>query len=60
MTRPHDAAVYEFCLALFTELGAAGVEHVVVSPGYRSAPLAIGAHRAGLGLTVQIDERVGG
>lgn len=45
----------------WAELAACGVTDVVVSPGSRSAPLAITARsRGGLRVTVQLDERVGG
>ena len=56
----HASAMYGFCGAFFSELRAAGVEKVVISPGARSAPLTITADRAGLDLFVQIDERSGG
>lgn len=47
-TQPFDPEsernpAYLFCGALFDELARAGVEHVVVAPGSRSAPLAVAA-----------------
>ncbi|HKK52293.1 MAG TPA: 2-succinyl-5-enolpyruvyl-6-hydroxy-3-cyclohexene-1-carboxylic-acid synthase, partial [Myxococcota bacterium] len=54
-------AVYRFVDAFFDSLCAAGVEHVVVSPGSRSTPLALGAERTpGLRTWVQLDERSAG
>ena len=45
----------------WAELAACGVTDVVVSPGSRSAPLAVSArNQEGLQVTVQLDERVGG
>ena len=44
--------------AFFEELAAQGVTDVLVSPGSRSAPLAITAHRtAGLNVSIHLDER---
>ena len=42
------------------ELDAAGVTHVVLCPGSRSAPLAYALDAAGVRLLVRIDERVAG
>lgn len=51
-------AVYDFVETFFDALCAAGVEHVVISPGSRSTPLAIGASRtAGLRSWISLDER---
>jgi len=45
----------------WAELAACGVADVVVSPGSRSTPLAVGArNQEGLRITVQLDERVAG
>ena len=45
----------------WAELAACGVTDVVVSPGSRSAPLAVSArNQEGLRVTVQLDERVAG
>ncbi len=55
----HSTAMYEFCGAFFAELKAAGVTDVVLSPGHRSAPLAVSADRASLRIAVQLDERSG-
>ncbi len=56
----HTEALYAFFDAFFVQLRAAGVHRAVISPGYRSAPLAVSADRAGLEITVQIDERSAG
>ena len=56
----HTARMYAFCGSFFSELKAAGVEHAVVSPGARSAPLVVSADRAGVRIWIQIDERSGG
>jgi len=51
-------AVYAFVEQFFAALASAGMEHVVVSPGSRSTPLAIAAGRTtGLRTWVQLDER---
>ncbi len=48
-------------MRFWAELVACGVTDVVVSPGSRSTPLAVAArNQAGLRITVQMDERVGG
>jgi 2-succinyl-5-enolpyruvyl-6-hydroxy-3-cyclohexene-1-carboxylate synthase len=46
--------------ALVAELVSAGVQHVVLCPGSRSAPLAYAVHDAELQLHVRHDERVAG
>ncbi|MCR9094082.1 MAG: 2-succinyl-5-enolpyruvyl-6-hydroxy-3-cyclohexene-1-carboxylic-acid synthase [bacterium] len=52
------AAVYAYVGAFFHGVRAAGVEHVVVSPGSRSTPLTISArHTPGLRTWVELDER---
>jgi 2-succinyl-5-enolpyruvyl-6-hydroxy-3-cyclohexene-1-carboxylate synthase len=51
-------AVYGFVGAFFSALRQSGVEHVVVSPGSRSTPLAIVAERMqGLRVWIELDER---
>ncbi len=51
-------AVYAFVEQFFVSLADAGMQHVVLSPGSRSTPLAIVAGRtAGLRTWVQLDER---
>lgn len=51
-------AVYTFVGRFFNALCAAGVEHVVLSPGSRSTPLSICADQTnGLRTWVQLDER---
>ena len=51
-------AVYAFVGSFFRALRESGVEHVVVSPGSRSTPLAIVAHRTpGLRTWIELDER---
>ncbi len=51
-------AVYVFVGRFFEALRASGVEHVVVSPGSRSTPLAVVAkHTPGLRTWVELDER---
>lgn len=51
-------AVYAVAGRFFGALAAAGVEHVVVSPGSRSTPLAISArHVPGLRTWIDLDER---
>jgi len=55
------SAVESFAAAFFQELARAGVEHVCISPGSRSTPLAVAAFRAaGLRCTSHIDERSAG
>ncbi|MFP8871179.1 MAG: hypothetical protein VCB43_07035, partial [Myxococcota bacterium] len=44
-------ATYAFAMAFFEELKRSGVEHVCVSPGSRSTPLAVAAGRTS-GLSV--------
>jgi 2-succinyl-5-enolpyruvyl-6-hydroxy-3-cyclohexene-1-carboxylate synthase len=62
--RPAEpAATVAMLDAFFATLVASGVRHVIVSPGSRSAPLAVGALRAeALGLDVRplVDERSAG
>lgn len=54
-------AVYAYTGQFFAALAAAGVEHVVVSPGSRSTPLAISAERCpGLRTWIELDERSAG
>jgi len=49
---------YRCTTAFFQELAGQGVEHVLVSPGSRSTPLAISANRtAGLQVHIHLDER---
>ena len=50
--------LYAFCDAFFTELAGLGVRCAVVSPGSRSAPLALASQR--LNQTVVLDERSAG
>jgi 2-succinyl-5-enolpyruvyl-6-hydroxy-3-cyclohexene-1-carboxylate synthase len=51
-------ATYAFAMAFFEELKRSGVEHVCVSPGSRSTPLAVAAGRtSGLSVWSQLDER---
>lgn len=45
---------------IWTTLEAAGVEHVVVSPGSRSTPLVLGAERSSVRTHVIVDERTAG
>jgi 2-succinyl-5-enolpyruvyl-6-hydroxy-3-cyclohexene-1-carboxylate synthase len=55
------AEVYSFIGRFFDSLCAAGVEHVVISPGSRSTPLSISADRnAGLQTWIELDERSAG
>jgi 2-succinyl-5-enolpyruvyl-6-hydroxy-3-cyclohexene-1-carboxylate synthase len=55
------AEVYSFIGRFFDSLCAAGVEHVVISPGSRSTPLSISADRnAGLRTWIELDERSAG
>jgi 2-succinyl-5-enolpyruvyl-6-hydroxy-3-cyclohexene-1-carboxylate synthase len=52
------AGVYAFIGRFFRSLMAAGVEHVVISPGSRSTPLAVSARQIeGLRIWVELDER---
>lgn len=60
MTTTAASDAIEFCVRFFRQLLASGVSHVVLSPGSRSTPLALGAHTAGLEVVVQLDERSGG
>ncbi len=54
----HPDAVYAYTMRFFASLVAAGVEHVVISPGSRSTPLAIAAERCrGLRTWIELDER---
>ncbi len=56
---PHG--VYAFVGVFFASLRASGVEHVVISPGSRSTPLAIVARRTpGLRCWIELDERAAG
>lgn len=51
-------AVYAYAARFFESLAAAGVEHVVISPGSRSTPLAICAERCrSLRTWIELDER---
>jgi len=51
-------AVYAFVGCFFEALRSSGVEHVVVSPGSRSTPLAVVAQRTpGLRTWLELDER---
>ena len=53
--------VYAFVGAFFASLRVSGVEHVVISPGSRSTPLAIVARRTpGLQTLIELDERAAG
>ncbi len=55
--RPEDVQA-TFCLTLVDELARSGVDHVVVSPGSRSTPLAVAvAAHDGVTLHVHHDER---
>ncbi|MFK7898079.1 MAG: 2-succinyl-5-enolpyruvyl-6-hydroxy-3-cyclohexene-1-carboxylic-acid synthase [Myxococcota bacterium] len=52
------AAVYAFTGAFFSALAEANVEHIVISPGSRSTPLAISAERTDpLRTWIELDER---
>ena len=56
--RSDPDAVYAFAGRFFDSLVAAGVAHVVISPGSRSTPLAISAERCrGLRTWIELDER---
>lgn len=57
--RPPNLNAYYADLILDT-LKRYGVQMICLSPGSRSAPLAIAAHRSGIPLKVCIDERAGG
>lgn len=58
-TAPNEA--YAFVAAFFEELAASGVRHVCISPGSRSAPLAVTASwQRGLRCWVHVDERASG
>lgn len=49
----------EWALAFVRALAAAGVREAIVSPGSRSAPLALAFDRSGLRVRIAIDERAG-
>src|SRR4029078_2293708 len=52
---------YVYAAAFMEEMGRAGVRHVCISPGSRSAPLALAAaNEPHLEAWVHIDERCGG
>ena len=52
------AAVYAFIATFLEVLRQSGVEHVVLSPGSRSTPLAIVAEKLdGLRVWIELDER---
>lgn len=54
-------AVYAYASRFFAGLAAAGVAHVVISPGSRSTPLAIAAERCpALRTWIELDERAAG
>lgn len=54
-------AVYAYASRFFASLAAAGVGHVVISPGSRSTPLAIAAERCpALRTWIELDERAAG
>jgi len=56
--RANPVAVYAFVDRFFEALAIAGVEHVCISPGSRSTPLAIAAEQSpGLRTFVGLDER---
>ncbi|MEZ4331910.1 MAG: 2-succinyl-5-enolpyruvyl-6-hydroxy-3-cyclohexene-1-carboxylic-acid synthase [Myxococcota bacterium] len=56
--RADPDAVYAFVARFFASLVASGVEHVVISPGSRSTPLAIAAaFTPGLRSWIELDER---
>ena len=57
---PIQDPVYDYCLEFFKELERNGLEHVICSPGSRSAPLVLSAHSAGLRILMHHDERSGG
>jgi 2-succinyl-5-enolpyruvyl-6-hydroxy-3-cyclohexene-1-carboxylate synthase len=51
-------SAYPFAAEFFSALAASGVRHVCISPGARSAPLAISASRdPGLDVSTHVDER---
>lgn len=59
--RADPDAVYAYVGQLFASLAEAGVEHVVISPGSRSTPLAIAAELVpGLRTWIELDERAAG
>jgi 2-succinyl-5-enolpyruvyl-6-hydroxy-3-cyclohexene-1-carboxylate synthase len=59
--RADPVSVYAFVDRFFEALSFSGVEHVCISPGSRSTPLAIAAERtAGLRTSVGLDERASG
>ncbi|MBY0397093.1 MAG: 2-succinyl-5-enolpyruvyl-6-hydroxy-3-cyclohexene-1-carboxylic-acid synthase, partial [Thermoleophilia bacterium] len=59
--RADPEAVYAYAARFFAGLASAGVEHVVLSPGSRSTPLAIAAEFApGLRTWIELDERAAG
>lgn len=54
-------AVYAYAGEFFAALAAAGVAHVVISPGSRSTPLAVSAERCpALRTWIELDERAAG
>ena len=56
--RNDPVALYDFVGCFFESLAAAGVEHVCISPGSRSTPLAVAADRTtALRIWVGLDER---
>jgi len=59
MAGSEASVAIEFFVRYFRQLASLGIDRVVVSPGSRSTPLTLGAHAAGLGLSIQIDERSG-
>ncbi|MFO0690160.1 MAG: 2-succinyl-5-enolpyruvyl-6-hydroxy-3-cyclohexene-1-carboxylic-acid synthase [Myxococcota bacterium] len=59
--RADPDAVYAYVGRFFASLAEAGVEHVVISPGSRSTPLAIAAELVpGLRTWIELDERAAG
>lgn len=59
--RADPDAVYRYVARFFEAAADAGVEHVVVSPGSRSTPLAIASELSGrLRTWIQLDERAAG
>lgn len=59
--RADPDAVYAYVGQFFASLAEAGVEHVVISPGSRSTPLAITAELVpGLRTWIELDERAAG
>ncbi len=56
-----DGNLHDIIAAFFDELVAAGVNRLVASPGSRSTPLTVVAHRtAGLDVSLHLDERSAG